>query len=257
MDDQNNLVIRDFVNGVGILKLNRPAALNALDSELFNQLLAAISKMEADPRIACLLLTGEGKAFCVGADIKYLADARAEPEKIVQFLGKFDQVAYTSKPLIACVNGAALGGGFELALACDLILASERAFFSFPEIGLGFLPGGGGTQRITRLVGKQHAMEMILTNKRISAVEAFGFGFVNKVCSPDDLLEEGLRLGSQIAQFSPEVVRSAKQAILFSENNHLETGLTLEKNLFARLLNSENGREGVAAFIEKRLPGWK
>ncbi|HWS23667.1 MAG TPA: enoyl-CoA hydratase/isomerase family protein [Anaerolineales bacterium] len=257
MEDQNNLVKRDFVNGVGILSLNRPDALNALNAQLFNTLLSEISMMEADPHIACIILTGGGRTFCVGADIKYMAETQAETEQVIQFLGKFDQVANTSKPLIACVNGAALGGGFELALACDFILASERAFFSFPEVGLGLLPGGGGTQRITRLVGKQRAMEMILTNQRISAAEAIEFGFVNKVCPPENLLEEGLRLGSQIAKLSPEAVRSARKAILFSENNQLETGLVFEKNLFAQLLNSDNGREGVSAFIEKRPPKWK
>lgn len=260
MTDQNSLnemVKSRIEDGVGIISLNRPDTLNALDPKLFSQLIQLISTLDRDPQIGCLILTGEGRAFCAGADINYMAETNASAEEIQQFLENFDQVSKTNKPLIACVNGAALGGGFELALACDMILAYERAFFSFPEVGLGLLPGGGGTQRVTRVVGKQRAMEMILTNKRITANEGLEMGFVNKVCTLNNLLTEGLTIGRQIGKLSPKAVLAAKKLIIISENTDLEKGLDYEKQLFVKLLNSDHGREGVKAFIEKRQPDWK
>lgn len=245
------------MDGVGVVFLDRPAALNALNPELFEQLHQALADLDADPDIECMIMTSDGKAFCVGADIKYMAETRASADQIIAYLSNFDRVAGTNKPLIACVNGAALGGGFELALACDMILASSRAFFSFPEIELGLIPGGGGTQRLTRSVGKQRAMEMIMTNKRFSSKEGRAVGFVNEVFEPNVLLDEGIKLARAIGAHSSSSIAAAKKAILTSEQTSLEVGLAEEKKLFADLLIGEDGKEGVRAFIEKRPPNWK
>lgn len=256
MGDENNVVTSKVINQVAVVWMNRIDSLNALNPELFNSLLETLARYDSDPSVRCMLLGSESKAFCVGADIKHMGNLTASEAEVIEYLKMFDEVGKNKKPLVALVNGAAFGGGFELALACDMIIASTRALFAFPEIELGLIPGGGGTQRVTRIVGKQLAMEMILTNRRLSAYEGEKLGFVNKVVEHDALLEEGLKLGQLIASKRPEATRAAKEAIAACDQKELNDGLSFEKKLFAKLLNAPNGKEGISAFLEKRSPNW-
>lgn len=256
MGNENELVIAKVFDHVAVVWMNRKDALNALNPDLFTKLLEKLAYYDNQTSINCLMLASESKAFCVGADIKHMASSTGSNAEVVEYLKMFDDVGKINKPLVALVNGVAFGGGFELALACDMIIASTKAVFAFPEIELGLIPGGGGTQRLTRIVGKHRAMEMILTNQRLSASDGERLGFVNKVVEPDALFGEGLQLCNLIASKRPEAARAAKHAIKACDDLDLVSGLGYEKELFAGLLNAPEGKEGINAFLEKRPPKW-
>ncbi len=252
------LLIRSESDGVVTLQLNRPEARNALSLELRAELSAAITAAEADADVKVIVIVGDDQQFAAGADIKMMSE--------VDLVGTLDLargrtiyqvVSDCTKPVIAGVSGFALGAGFELALACDLIIASETAEFGLPEITLGIIPGGGGTQRLTRIVGKQKAMEIILTGKRISAHEAQGYGIVNEVVGKREWREQALELASVIARRAPVAVRLAKQAVKTADEEALAAGLTHERRLFELAMATDDRVEGMKAFIEKRRPDFK
>jgi enoyl-CoA hydratase len=242
---------------VGLITLNRPQALNALSPILLTELLEALSGFDGNPGVGAMVITGSEKAFAAGADIKFMAGASAAEMRANGFVGLFDRLRNTRKPVLAAVSGFALGGGCELALACDMILASETARFGFPEVTIGVIPGGGGTQRLARAVGKAVAMEMILNNRSISAAEALQFGLVNRVVPAELLLEQALALAEEIAGRAPLAVAAARQAIHAAFETSLTDGLADEQDLFHALFDSADQKEGMQAFLEKRKPRWQ
>jgi enoyl-CoA hydratase/carnithine racemase len=242
---------------VATVKLNRPDALNALNSVLVRELVAALDSLEADDSVRCVVLTGSDKAFCAGADIKEMAKlSAADIETSDHLKPVWDRASSFEKPLIAALSGYALGGGLELAMCCDIIIASEGTKLGQPEINIGIIPGGGGTQRLPRAVGKYKAMEMILTGATISAEEAKALGLVNRVVPPGKYLEEATKLALEIASKAPIAVRSAKEAIAASQEMGLSSGLELGRTLFYDLFNTEDKKEGMSAFLEKRKPNF-
>ena len=241
----------------GLITLNRPQALNALNQVLLTELTAALAAFDADDSLGAIVLTGNERAFAAGADIKTMAEASETEIRQSGFIELFDHLARIQKPLIAAVNGIALGGGCELALACDLILACETAKFGLPEVTIGVIPGAGGTQRLTRAIGKALTMEMILNNRQLSAAEALHFGVVNRVLPPERLLDEALTLAESLAARAPLAVRAAKQAINLAFEESLTDGLHTERELFYRLFSTDDQKEGMQAFLARRKPDWK
>jgi len=241
---------------VGLVRLNRPQALNALDPQLFGELLQALSVYDTDPGIGAMLISGSERVFAAGADIKFMAGASSAEMRANGFVELFEGLRRLNKPLIAAVSGFALGGGCELALACDLIVASETARFGLPEVTLGVIPGGGGTQRLARTVGRALAMEMVLNNRTLSAAEALRFGLVNRVVPVELLMTESLSLAEEIAARAPLALAAAKRAINNAYDLSLSVGLAEERNLFYQLFDSSDQKEGMQAFIEKRKPHW-
>lgn len=242
---------------VGLVTLNRPQALNALNPQLLNELLQALSTYEADSGIGAMLITGSERAFAAGADIKFMAGASSADMRANGFVELYDGLRKLRKPLIAAVSGFALGGGCELALACDMILASETARFGQPEVTIGVIPGAGGTQRLTRAVGKALAMEIVLNNRTLSASEALQFGLVNRVVPAELLLKESLALAEEIAERAPLALAAAKQAINHAYEASLSDGLEEERNLFHDLFDTFDQKEGMQAFVEKRKARWQ
>ena len=255
MDFQNILVARE--GPVGIVTLNRPQQLNALSYDLVKELSLAMEAFDLDQEIKAIVLTGGEKVFAAGADIKEMVDATPFDERIHGRMSYRDKINRISKPVIAAVSGYALGGGCELAMSCDLIIASETARFGQPEVNIGTIPGSGGTQRLTRTVGKYRSMEMVLTGEFLSASDAERFGLVNKIVPVELLLEEAKSIAKKIATKSPVSIRLAKEAILKSFNTPLDEGLEFERKCFYLLFASEDGKEGMKAFIEKRKPQFK
>jgi enoyl-CoA hydratase len=252
------LVLVERLNRVGLVRLNRPKVLNALSTSLIRELAEALMELDRDEGIGCILLLGQAKAFAAGADIREMAEA--PPLSFVGDKGYFadwEKVRRVEKPVIAAVSGYALGGGNELAMCCDLIIAAETAKFGQPEILLGVIPGAGGTQRLTRAVGKVKAMEMILTGQGISAGEALKWGLVNRVVPEEKLEEEALKLAREIAAKPLLAVKMAKRAILQALELPLAQGLQFEQQAFALLFSSEDQREGMNAFMNKRKPVFK
>jgi enoyl-CoA hydratase len=242
---------------VGLARLNRPKALNALNSELMAELMDALAAMDADPEIGALVVTGDERAFAAGADIKEMVDSTALQMIQKDSISNYDRLRRVRKPVIAAVSGWCLGGGCELAMACDMIVASESAKFGQPEINIGVMPGAGGTQRLTRAVGKAVAMEMVLNNRTLSAREAETFGLVNRVTPVERFLEEALDLAQQIADRAPVAVRMAKEAVNQAFEATLQEGIADERRLFYVLFSTDDQKEGMQAFIEKRKPQWK
>lgn len=242
---------------IALLELNRPRELNALNPQLMSELRQALLELEEDDAVRVAVLTGNDKAFAAGADIKQMAGKSAVDMLLDDQFRTWDQLYKFKKPLIAAVSGFALGGGCELAMSCDMIIASETAVFGQPEIKIGVLPGAGGTQRLTKALGKAKAMEMILTGKLLSAAEAEQRGLVNRVVALELYLEEALRLAADIARLSPIAVRLAKEAVLHSFETTLEQGLKLERKNFYLAFASDDQTEGMQAFIEKRNPDFK
>ncbi len=240
---------------VGLIRLNRPDALNALSLPLREELRLALLELEADETIGAVVLTGNEKAFAAGADVKLLSSwTYADVSTSVQLRAAWEQLARRRKPVIAAVAGFALGAGCELAMMCDFILAADNARFGQPEIKLGTLPGSGGTQRLTRLIGKSKAMEMILTGRMMTAEEAERAGLVARVLPLAELLDEALRVASQIAELSAPVVRLAREAVQRAEESSLAEGLRFEARNFEMTFALEDRREGMLAFLEKRKP---
>ncbi len=242
---------------VAIITVNRPEVLNALNAALMEQLIAALERLDNDPAVRCFVLTGSDRAFAAGADINEMADASAVEMLLRDRFSQWERMRKIRKPIIAAVNGFALGGGCELAMCCDIILAGDAAQFGQPEISLGVIPGAGGTQRLTRAVGKYRAMEMILTGSPISADEALRFGLVNRVVPAETLVSEAVALAKVIASKPPLAVRLAKEAVLRAQESPLSEGLDFERKSFYLLFASDDQKEGMRAFLEKRPPAWK
>lgn len=246
-----------FDTHIALIQLSRPKELNALNLQLMSELRDALKVLDNDDNVRVILITGNEKAFAAGADIKQMAGKTTiDMWKIDQF-STWDQIRRTKKPLIAAVSGFALGGGCELAMTCDMIVASETAKFGQPEIKIGVMPGAGGTQRLTKAIGKARAMEMVLTGKFISAQEALDYGLINKVVPVELYLEAAVSLAKEIASMSPIAVQLAKEAVNRSFETHLDEGLTLERKNFYLAFASEDQKEGMQAFIEKRKAVYK
>jgi enoyl-CoA hydratase len=242
---------------VGLVRLNRPQAHNALNNQLVHELMDALEVFDHASDVGAIVVTGNDKAFAAGADIKEMAAKSAGEMETSGFIGTFARMASISKPMVAAVSGWALGGGCELALACDLIVASASARFGQPEITIGVIPGAGGTQRLPRAVGKALAAEVILNNRNLSAEEAARFGMVNRVVPVDRYLEEAVALAEEIAERAPLAVRAAKRLIGEAFESSLSTGLEDERRQFHSVFGSEDREEGMKAFLEKRQPAWR
>lgn len=255
MSYQNLLVSKEGL--VGIVQLNRPKVLNALSSELMVELVNALETFDKDQSVNVIILTGGKSVFAAGADLKEMSEATPVDLILGRRFELWDRIRKISKPIIAAVSGYCLGGGNELAMNCDSIIASETATFGQPEVNVGIMPGAGGTQRLTRAVGKYKAMEMILTGRAISADEAKRIGLVNRVVPVESLMDEAKKLANEIASKPPISVRAAKEAILRAMDTTLEVGLEFERKAFYTLFATEDGREGMRAFLEKRKPIFK
>lgn len=243
---------------LGIITLNRPQASNALNTTVVTELVNALSEFEKDDAIRCLVLTGSERAFSAGADIREMVDVTAmDMVKTSHFFPLWDKVGTYSKPIVGALSGFVLGGGLELAMCCDVLIASETTQLGQPEINLGIMPGGGGTQRLSRAVGKYKAMEMILTGKRIGAEEARTLGLVSRVVPKEAYLEEAKKVAREISSMSPIAVKMAKMAVNKSFELGLSEGMDFEREAFYLLFASEDKTEGTKAFMEKRKPEFK
>lgn len=242
---------------VATIQLNRPKVLNALNLELMIELVDTLEVLDRDESIRCIVLAGSERAFAAGADITEMANATTIEMLMRDQFTRWDRVRKIKKPIIAAVSGFALGGGCELMMHCDIIIASETARFGQPEILIGVMPGAGGTQRLTRAVGKALAMEMVLTGRQITADEALRAGLINKIVPVEYFLEEAQKMAKDIANKPPIGVRLAKEAVLKSFDTTIEMGLEFERKNFYLCFSSEDMKEGMAAFIEKRKPEWK
>lgn len=256
MADYENILV-ERLEGVGLVRLNRPQALNALNSRLVAELMAALEEMDSDDGVRAIVVTGSERAFAAGADIKEMAGASAVDMLLHDNISLFDRIRSIKKPLIAAVSGWCLGGGNEVAMSCDMIIASETARFGQPEITIGVIPGAGGTQRLARSVGKAIAMEMVLNNRTLTAEEALHYGLVNRVVPVERYLEEALALAAEIAGRAPIAVRLGKEAVNHAYDSFLTDGLADERRAFYFLFATKDQKEGMAAFIEKRKPGWQ
>jgi enoyl-CoA hydratase len=245
-------ILTETKGAVGIITLNRPKALNALNAQLIDEMNLALDAFDADNAIRCIILTGSEKAFAAGADIREMKDFSKAEALQKDFLKSWDHFGLIKKPIIAAVSGFCLGGGFEFALASDFIIASDTAKFAFPEITLGIFPGGGGTQRLTRLVGKAKAMDMILTGRMMDAVEAERLGIVARIVPAEQLMQDALVTAEKIASYSNPAVIAAKRAVLEAEETSLASGLRQERAAFYARFDSADQKEGMAAFLEKR-----
>ncbi len=251
-------LIVETTDAVTLIRLNRPEALNALNSQLLGELSAALDAAEADDGVRCLVLTGSERAFAAGADIEEMSDKTYAQMFTSDFFGAFARrMEQFRKPVIAAVAGYALGGGCELAMLCDFIIAAETAKFGQPEINLGVAPGIGGTQRLTRFVGKSKAMDMILTARMMDAAEAERSGLVSRVVAADKLIEEAMAAAAKIAGQSPLAVMMNKELVEAAYETTLATGVALERRLFHSLFAFDDQKEGMAAFIDKRKPSFK
>jgi enoyl-CoA hydratase len=259
--DYQTLIVEsapEGAEGVLLVRLNRPEALNALNSTLMGELAVVVREAERDDGVRCLVLTGSEKAFAAGADIKEMAgQSYADMFKSDFFAGEAEAVARCRKPVIAAVSGYALGGGCELAMMCDFIIASETAKFGQPEINLGVVPGIGGTQRMTRLIGRAKAMDLMLTARMMDAAEAERSGLVARVVPADRLMAEALEAARKIASQSPLAAMMNKELVKAAEETTLDAGVKLERRLFHSLFAFEDQKEGMAAFVEKRKPQFK
>jgi enoyl-CoA hydratase len=250
-------IIAETRGKVGLVTLNRPAALNALNSELIGELSGVIDGWEADPTIGCIVLTGSDKAFAAGADIKEMQSKSYMDAYMGDFIGAWDRVARCRKPTIAAVAGFALGGGCELAMMCDIIIAADTARFGQPEIKLGVMPGAGGTQRLTRFVGKAKAMEMCLTGRMMDAAEAERAGLVSRVVPAASLLDDALKTAATIADMSLPITMMTKESVNRAYETTLAEGIRFERRVFHAMFATDDQTEGMSAFVEKRKPAFK
>ena len=250
-------IIVETKGRVGVIRLNRPNALNALNRALIAELTLAIDAFEADSNIGCMLITGSEKAFASGADIKEMADKSFIDVYGGNFAADWDRVARARKPVVAAVAGFALGGGCELAMQCDIVIAADSAKFGQPEIKLGVIPGIGGTQRLTRALGKAKAMDLVLTGRMMDAAEAERSGLVARVVPAASLMDEAMKLAETIAALSLPSVMAGKEAVNAAQESSLAEGLRFERRIFHSLFATEDQKEGMKAFVEKRKPDWK
>jgi enoyl-CoA hydratase/carnithine racemase len=251
------VVVAERREHVGIARLNRPDARNALSIEVMEMLCELVEAWDRDPAVRCIVVAGSDEYFAAGADIKAMRDRTFQEALVNPMTSFWPRLAAVKTPLIAAVSGYALGGGCELALICDMIVASETAEFGQPEIMLGIIPGGGGTQRLARVAGKQRAMELVLTGRRIDAQEAFRMGIVNRVAKKKEWLDAAVELADVIARRPPLAVRFGKQAVLAADETSLKAGLDNERRLYELSMGTEDRIEGMSAFIEKRRPDFK
>ncbi len=252
-----SLVETSVDDRVALCRLNRPEARNALSPELMEELASAVERYDTDPEIRCIVIAGDDETFASGADIRALRERTFEEALRHPAASFWRRIAGCRTPLVAALSGFALGGGCELALLCDLIVASETAQLGQPEITLGIIPGGGGTQRLARVIGKQRAMDLVLTGRRISAREAERLGLVNEVTAEGEWLEGALALAARIARRAPIAARLAKQAVLAAEEAPLSAGLEHERRLYELSMATEDRIEGMDAFLGKRKPEFK
>lgn len=250
-------VTEDHAPHVALVQLNRPKELNALNPQLMQELRDTLKALDLNDRVRVIILTGNEQAFAAGADIKQMADKTAVDMLVTDQFSTWDQIKKTKKPIIAAVSGFVLGGGCELAMTCDMIIASETTKFGQPEIKIGVMPGAGGTQRLTRAVGKAKAMEMVLTGRFISAEDALRYQLINVVVPVEMYLNEATRLATEIAQMSPLAVQLAKESVNRAFESHLDEGLHFERKNFYLTFASDDQKEGMKAFIEKRKPVYK
>ena len=245
-------------DGVGVITLDRPQALNALCAALIDELAQALDTLEADDGIGCIVLTGSEKAFAAGADIKEMKDKTFMQVYLEDFITKgWERLAETRKPVIAAVAGYALGGGCEIAMMCDMIIAADTAKFGQPEITLGTIPGSGGTQRLTRFVGKAKAMDLCLTGRMMDAEEAERAGLVARVVPAAELMDEAMKAAAKVASLSRPAVMMAKEAVNRAYETTLAEGIRFERRMFHAAFAMEDCKEGMEAFVEKRKPAWK
>jgi enoyl-CoA hydratase len=255
MNYENILV--ETKGAVGLITLNRHKALNALNSAVISEINVALAAFDADDQVGCVVITGSDKAFAAGADIKEMAGKTYVDAYRGNFLGNWSGPSEARKPMIAAVSGYCLGGGLELALICDFIIAAETAKFGLPEITLGIMPGGGGTQRLARFVGKAKAMDLILTGRMMEAAEAERCGLVARLAAPEKLMDEALTAAAKIASHSQVIAMMAKESVNRSFETNLAEGLRFERRLFLSMFATEDQKEGMQAFIEKRKPEFK
>ncbi len=252
MTGMANEIITEIKNGIGVVRLNRPDKLNALNIELMKQLVAALEEFDADPDIRCMLITGNDRAFAAGADIGEMAEASMiEMYERNQF-ERWERIKRVRKPIVAAASGYVLGGGCELLMNCDIIIAAEGTMFGQPEINIGVIPGAGGTQRLTRAVGKARAMDLILTGRMIVADEALQMGLISRVVPREHFFEESLKVCQELASKAPIALRLAKEAVLKAFDMTLNEGLEHERKLFYMLFGTDDQKEGMRAFQEKR-----
>lgn len=242
---------------LGCINLNRPNVLNAINRQMVSEILSALEGFEENDHIRVIVLSGNGRAFAAGADIDEMATDEAIDFELRNQFKDWDRLAMIKKPIIGAVQGFALGGGFELALCCDLLFAADDAEFGFPEVNLGVMPGAGGTQRLTKLVGKTKAMEWLFTGRRISAREALHFGIINRLVSKEVLMEETLKFAAEIANQAPLSIRLIKESVLKAVDVSLDVGMHFERKNFYLLFSTEDQKEGMRAFQEKRKPNFK
>jgi enoyl-CoA hydratase len=256
-----HLIITEIPNPgglkVGKIQFNRPDVLNALNIEMMGEILETLRYFDSNKEIGCIIITGNQKAFAAGADIKEMATQSAIDMYVRDQFATWDNIRKIKKPIIAATSGFVLGGGCELSMTCDIIVAAECTKFGQPEIKIGIIPGAGGTQRLTRAIGKARAMEMILTGRMYSAREMFEAGLVSRVADDEVYLEEAQALAKEIASMPPLAVQIAKESVLKAFDTTIETGLEHERKLFYLLFASDDMKEGMGAFIEKRKPEWK
>lgn len=251
------LVTEQVAPHIALIQLNRPKELNALNLQLMGEVRDALKSLDENDAVRVIIITGNERAFAAGADIKQMSGKNAIDMLQIDQFSTWDQIKKTKKPIIAAVSGFALGGGCELVMHCDCVVASETAQFGQPEIKIGVMPGAGGTQRLPRAVGKALAMEMVLTGEFISAERALQAGLINKIVPVEVLMEETIRMAKAMAKNSPIALQLAKEAVLKSFENNLTEGLYLERKNFYMLFATEDQKEGMAAFVEKRKPEFK
>ena len=242
---------------VGVIRLNRPEALNALNAQLISEVNQAMDGFEKDSAIGCMILTGSDKAFAAGADIKEMQNKGYPDTYMDDFIGHWDRIGQRRKPVIAAVAGFALGGGCEVAMMCDFIIAADTAKFGQPEIKLGVMPGAGGSQRMARFIGKAKAMDMCLTGRMMDAAEAERCGLVSRLVPADKLMEEALKAATTIAGYSQPIVAMTKESVNRSFETTLAEGVRFERRLFSAMFATEDQKEGMAAFVEKRKPAFR
>lgn len=252
-----NILVEKKDNGVAVITLNRPKALNALCDALFQELNDAMNKFDKDPEVGCMVLTGSERAFAAGADIKEMSEKEFPQTFQIDMLAHWENVSQRKTPIIAAVNGFALGGGCELAMMCDIMYAGHKAKFGQPEITLGTIPGMGGTQRLTKAIGKSRAMELTLTGEFMGAEEAVSRGLASKIFDADKLVDEAVATAEKIASLSQPIAAMAKECVNEALEGGLQRGLKYERRLFHSTFGTEDRREGMKAFVEKRPADWK
>jgi enoyl-CoA hydratase len=252
-----NIIVSRLDGFIATIQLNRPKVLNALNLQTMVELVEAFEELDNDPEVRCIVIHGSERVFAAGADITEMAGATAVDMLLRDQFTRWDRIRRVKTPIIAAVSGVALGGGCELTMICDMIVASETARFGQPEINIGVMPGAGGTQRLTRAIGKALAMEMVLTGRMITAEEAREAGLINRVVPVEFYLESALKLAREVASRPPIATKLAKEAVLKSFDTTINDGLEFERKNFYLLFATADMREGMAAFLEKRRPEWK